>query len=163
MNKDRQRIEEYVARAPYEVIRCDSRAHIVRDTESGEKGFAIFEGLDEGDDEIIASATPSLIMYSLGDGMMTLSVSNPDLALYSGPSDEIFDGDGKRVERSIYGRKWVDAPCGATTVRLELNGEWEISDSCGSDVSAGYSDGRTVLTFATRQARTEEIILSQKH
>ncbi len=162
IHSDRQRIEEYVARAPYEVIRCDSRAHIVRDTESGEKGFAIFEGLDEGDDEIIASATPSLIMYSLGDGMMTLSVSNPDLALYSGPSDEILDENGKRIERSIYGRKWVDAPCGATQVRIELNGEWTITDSCGSDVEASYSDGKTLLAFSTREARTEEIKLNLK-
>ncbi len=36
---------------------------------------------------------------------MLLTVSQPDLALYRGASDEAFDKDGKRVERSIYSRR----------------------------------------------------------
>ena len=39
---------------------------------------------------------------------LLLTVSQPDLALYRGLSDEAFDKDGKRIERSIYSRPWTD-------------------------------------------------------
>ena len=157
-----ERVEKYVEEAPYEVVRCDSKAHIVRDNESGETAFAIFGGIDEGDDGIIASATPSLVMYSCRDGRMTLSVCNPDLAIYSGPSDEIFDEEGKRRERSVYGRKWINDPCMPVSVELVLNGNWEIEEKGDSEVSATCSDGKTRLVFTTREARTEEITLEKK-
>ena len=162
IHADPESVEKYTEEAPYEVIRCDSKAHIVRDNESGETAFAVFEGIDTGDDGIIASASPCMIIYSCSGDAMTLSVSNPDLALYEGPSDEIFDENGKRIERSIYGRKWVDAPCGDTEVRLSLNGIWEITDCGKSNVEAEYADGNTELHFKTREARTEEIVLTLK-
>ena len=154
-----EQIEEYMGEQPYAVVRCDLQAHIVEDKVSGAKGFAVFESIAEGDDEILAEATPSLIMYSCDDGKMTLSVSNPDLAIYSGPSDEVFDGDGKRVERSIYGRTWVNDHCQPTSVTVRLNGDWTVSDSGDSEVTASHEGGSTVLVFTTREARTEEIIL----
>ena len=161
VDADPERVGMYMEKLPYSVVRCDSSAHIVADNESGTKGFAVFSGISEGDDGIIAEISPSLVMYSLDDGKMTLSVSNPDLALYSGPSDEIFDENGKRTERSIYGRKWVNNHCGATSVSMTLNGKWEIADSGDSDVTAEYENGRTHLVFRTGEARTEEIILKE--
>lgn len=162
IHASRDRVEKYLEELPYEVIRCDSKAHIVKDNESGEKGFAVFEGLSEGDDANIVSATPSLILYSLDGDTMTLSVSNPDLALYEGPSDEVFDSEGRRTERSIYGREWVDSPCGPTEVRLTLDGEWKMDDCGDSNVKADIADGKTTLQFSTREARTEEIRLIKK-
>lgn len=154
-----EQIEEYMGEQPYLVTRCDEHAHIVEDRTSGTKGFAVFENIAEGDDGILAEATPSLIMYSCEGGKMTLSVSNPDLAIYSGPSDEVFDADGKRVERSIYGRTWVNDHCQPTSVVLTLNGEWTVSDYGDSMVKSWYEDGKTVLVIMSREARTEEIIL----
>lgn len=154
-----EKCEEYAAALPYTVVRCDSMAHIVADRVSGEKGFAVFGGLDPEDDAIIEQATPSLIMYSLGDGELTLSVCNPDLALYSGPSDEVFGEDGKRKERSVYGRTWVDSPCGPSEVRLTLKGDWSITDPGDSSVTSVKDGENTVLVFTTREARTEEITL----
>ena len=162
IHADAETVGRYRETLPYDVVRCDSKAHIVHDNESGIKGFAVFEEIGCGDDEILAEATPSLIMYGCTDGKMTLSVSNPDLALYEGPSDELFDEDGKRIERSIYGREWVDNPCAATSVRVTLNGEWTVTDRGGSDVTAKYENGRTELVFKTREAGTEEIILELK-
>ena len=161
VDADPERVVKYMETLPYSVVRCDSSAHIVADNESGTKGFAVFSGISEGDDGIFAEISPSLVMYSLDDGKMTLSVSNPDLALYSGPSDEIFDENGKRTERSIYGRKWVNNHCGATSVAMTLNGKWEIADHGDSDVTAEYENGRTRLVFRTGEARTEEIILKE--
>ena len=154
-----EKCEEYAAALPYTVVRCDSMAHIVADRVSGEKGFAVFGGLDPEDDAIIEQSTPSLIMYSLGDGELTLSVCNPDLALYSGPSDEVFGEDGKRKERSVYGRTWVDSPCGPSEVRLTLKGDWSITDPGDSSVTSVKDGENTVLVFTTREARTEEITL----
>ena len=155
-------IERYGGKLPYEVVRCDSKAHIVTDTESGTKAFAVFERIGPGDDCIIRSATPSLVMYSISGGKMTLSVSNPDLALYSGPSDEVFDENGKRKERSIYGRKWVDDDCMPTSVSIILEGEWTVENMEDSNVEVEYRDGKTGLVFNTREARTEEIILTSR-
>ena len=157
-----EQIEEYMGEQPYLVTRCDEQAHIVEDRTSGTKGFAVFENIAEGDDEILAEATPSLIMYSCEGGEMTLSVSNPDLAIYSGPSDEVFDADGKRMERSIYGRDWVDDDCQPTSVILTLNGEWTVSDCGDSEVKVSHEDGNTVLVIMTREAGTEEMTLEQK-
>ena len=154
-------LEDYIGSLPYEVKKCDDDAHIVIDKTSGTHGLAVFEGIAEGDDEILAEATPSLIMYSCGNRTMTLSVSNPDLALYSGPSDEVFDEDGKRIERSIYGRKWVDDDCRPVTVTVSLYGDWTVTDSGTSDVKVSRGNGKTTLVFTTREARTEEIQLER--
>ena len=156
-----EQIEEYMAELPYSVVRCDNQAHIVEDKASGTKGFVVFENIAEGDDEILAEATPSLIMYSLEDGKMTLSVSNPDLAIYSGPSDEVFDENGKRIERSIYGRKWVNDHCQPTSIVLKLNGVWTVGGCGDSQVKTSVEDGRTILMIMSREARTEEITLIQ--
>ena len=100
-----------------------------------------------------------MLMYSVKGNMMTLSVSNPDLALYEGPSDEEYDENGKRKERSVYGRSWIDNPCGETMVNITIDGIWAIADRKGRNVKADYGNGRTMLEFRSAEARTEEIIL----
>ena len=110
-------------------------------------------------DSMIVRSTAAMLMYSIEADEMTLSASKPDLALYEGPSDEKFDADGKRVERSIYGREWVDNPCGVTTVTLTLEGLWDITEGNGCDVTASQNNRQTTLVFKSREARTEEINL----
>ena len=154
-------IENYANDLPYKVLRKDATMHGVEDLPSGIRAFAVFE--ETKVDERIIKCSPAMVMYSAENDTMTLSVSNPDLALYEGPSDEVFDENGKRVERSVYGREWIDNPCGETTVVLTLAGKWDISDKKGCEVSVTYDSGNTTLTFKTKEARTEEISLSQKH
>ena len=153
-------LEEYAAKEHYSVLRHDTDVHGICDHATSIRAFAVFE---QGNvDELICECSPAMVMYSKENGTMTLSVSNPDLALYDGPSDEVYDENGKRLERSVYGRKWINNPCGETTVVLTLAGEWEISDRKGCEVSATYDNGRTTLVFKSKEARTEEIILCQK-
>ncbi|MBE6250895.1 MAG: sugar lyase [Bacteroidales bacterium] len=160
MVNDPLAIEEYAAKEHYSVLRHDTDVHGIYDRATGIRAFAVFE---EGDvDETILGCSPAMVMYSTVEGVMTLSVCNPDLALYEGPADEVYDEYGKRVERSVYGRTWIDNPCEETTVRLRLAGEWEISDRKGCDVSVIYDQGQTILTFKTKEARTEEVTLCQK-
>ncbi|MDE6871125.1 MAG: sugar lyase [Bacteroidales bacterium] len=150
----------YVDVLPYSVVRCDSHVHHVVDR-SGINACAVFEEADlEG---TVCHSTPAMLMYSIdADGILTLSASNPDLALYEGASDEMFDEDGKRVERSVYGRTWIDNPCGQTYVTVTLDGAWEICGPVTADASLSYSGGKTMIELCTSEARTEEMTLSRK-
>jgi len=159
MSSDEKAVREYAKALPYEVIRHDTAVHGVRDLASGTCAYAVFEGGKV--DDVIAECSPAMVMYSLDGDVMTLSVSNPDLALYAGPSDEMFDAEGKRIERSVYAREWVDNPCGETMVKITLDGLWKIADDDGCSVSVSAADGKTYLVFRSREARTEEITLKK--
>ncbi len=151
----------YAEELPYKVIRCDSTAHIVEDTESGLKACAAFERTRV--DDTILSVSPAMLIWSVSDNTLEMSISNPDLALYSGPSDEVFDADGKRVERSVYGRKWIENPSGETTIEIEVKGKWTLENNGNSNVEC-HSDGTdTRLIIKTRESGTEYMKLKTKH
>ena len=165
-----EQMAKYSEALPYKVIRCDTKAHIIRDVESGVTACAVFEELKK-DDTLndnragaasgIIEASPCLLMYSSSGGTLTMSVSNPDLNLYQGPSDEKYDSEGKRIERSVYGREWIDNPCAPTSVRVMLAGRWKLAGESSGNVSLSYEGGNTILTFRTIEARTEEAVLAR--
>ena len=160
MVRDPQAIKAYSKKVHYTVLRHDTKVHGIYDHKTGINAFAVFE---QGKvDDFITYCSPAMVMYSANNDKITLSVSNPDLALYEGPSDDVYNEFMKRIERSVYGREWIDNPCGETTVVLTLTGEWKIADKNGCEVSATYSKGQTTLTFKSREARTEEITLWPK-
>lgn len=150
-------VDDFLEERPYEVMRADSVAHIVKDGISGITGCAAFETVAV--DETILSLSPAVMMYSLTDNEINISVSNPDLALYTGESDEIFDENGKRKERSVYGRKWVNNPAHPTTVRLVVDGQWQVAGQCNMNVS--YDEGKTIIEIETAESRTENIKLNK--
>ena len=153
-------VDAYSKKEHYTVLRHDTKVHGIYDHKTGINAFAVFE---QGPvDEFISDCSPAMVMYSANNDKITLSVSNPDLALYDGPADEVYDENLKIIERSVYGREWIDNPCGETSVVLTLVGEWKIADRNGCEVSATYSKGQTTLTFKSREARTEEITLWPK-
>ena len=156
---DENALDEYSKELPYTVLRHDRSVHGVADHESGTRAFAVFEPGQV--DSVVLNSSSAMLMYSASEETMTLSVANPDLAMYEGPSDEVFDKEGRRIERSVYGRKWIDNPCGETCIELTIKGLWEIYDSCGSKVYATAKDGNTTLTFSSTEGRTEEIILKR--
>ena len=150
-------IDLYEAHLPYEVLRADAAAHIVKDNITGITGCAAFETVAL--DENIISLSPSVFMYSATGQQMKISVSNPDLALYTGESDEEFDEDGKRKERSVYGRSWITNPAHPTTVRIIVNGEWRVAGDC--EMSVRHEDSKTIIDIVTAESRTENIILNK--
>lgn len=163
-----QQMEQYSKESPYTVIRCDRKAHIIYDKESGTAAGAVYEDLRQDDTmehehpsgvPALVEASPCMIMYSMDNGKLILSASNPDLALYQGESDETYDQDGKRIERSVYGRKWIDSPCTPVPVRLVIEGEWNLPDISGSDVEIRHEAGNTVLEFKTFEGMTKELEL----
>ena len=150
-------IENYSKALPYKVLRKDAAVHGVMDLPSGTRAFAVFE---EGSvDSLIVHSSPAMVMYSIDNELITLSAANPDLALYEGPSDEKFDQNGKRIERSVYGREWINNPCSETTVSITLEGLWEVEQDNGCKVIVSHDNRQTSLKFKSIEARTEEITL----
>ena len=155
---EKKDIDQFAAERPYEILRADSSAHIVKDHISGIIGCAAFE--TTGIDETILSSSPAVLMYRSAGNELTMSVSNPDLALYTGEADEVFDENGKRKERSVYGRKWVNNPAGQTEIKITLAGEWTAEH--GPEMSIDYCDGNTVIVLTTQESRTEELKMTRR-
>ena len=86
-------------------------------------------------------------------GKLLLTVSQPDLALYRGPSDEAFDKDGKRIERSIYSRPWIDNESGEIPVTVTLKGWWKVAET---------DKKQTVLRFTCKDAASFDVELLRK-
>ena len=148
--------KKYRAKLPYKVLSRTDKLHSVEDCESGSIGAAVFE--TSCVDSLVLEASPCMLMYTLDDKGLLLSVSNPDLALYEGEADEIYE-NGKRKERSVYSRAWIDNDCAQTRVSLSLAGKWALAGIGSGKVSASYNEGRTTLVFSTSEARTEEVRL----
>ena len=110
--------EEISADLSYEVLRADSAAHIVRDKQTGMTGYVLFEP-----DAALHNSAPCLVMTCPTDSGLIVSVADPDLHLYEGPSDETYDADGKRIERIIYSYPWKDSPSRPSTITITLQGQ----------------------------------------
>ena len=152
-----EQISSYAQNSPYTVLRADATAHIVRDNESGIVGCAAFEATKI--DENIERVSPSVLMYETEGEHMNMSISNPDLALYTGESDEVYDENGRRKERSVYGRSWVNNPAHTTTVELVLNGIWKVEGECS--LQTRYDSDKTFITIETSESRTEILKLKR--
>lgn len=151
-------VARYGRELPYEVLRRDASAHILRDRPSGITGYALFAAGKVGVGVLESVSLPSLVMIGGGKGGLTVSVADPDLRFYEGPSDEVFDAGGKRVERSIYSRTWIDNPSEASELAVVIRGRWQPdSDTPGCRAEAEGKNTR--LTFTCREGATREVNL----
>ena len=91
---------------------------------------------------------------------LLLTVSQPDLALYRGPSDEAFDKDGKRIERSIYSRPWTDNESQEIPVTVTLKGQWKVAETPYCKVLSADKK-QTVLRFTCRDAASFDVELKR--
>ena len=89
-----------------------------------------------------------------------LTVAQPDLALYRGPSDEAFDKDGKRMERSIYSRPWIDNESGEIPVTVTLKGRWKVVETPYYKV-VSEDKKQTVLRFLCKDGASYEVELEK--
>ena len=110
--------EEISADLSYEVLHADSAAHIVRDKQTGMTGYVLFEP-----NAALGNSAPCLVMTCPTDSGLIVSVADPDLHLYEGPSDETYDANGKRIERIIYSYPWKDSPSRPSTITITLQGQ----------------------------------------
>ena len=149
-------------KSSYEIMQHDRNAHIVKDKELRITSFAFFETPKLLPQSIIATVdTTCLIMLEEVDkNVVSLTVSNPDLALYRGSADEIYDEHGKRIERSIYSRPWIGNESQEIPVTVTLNGEWNMRNNDGF-VLVNIRNGKTVLTFKCKDAASINVELKK--
>ena len=102
----------------YEVLRADSAAHIVRDKVSGMTGYVLFEP-----NAALGNSAPCLVITYPTEKGLVVTVSDPDLHLYEGASDETYDEYGKRKERIIYSYPWNGDPSAPSEIRLTIEGD----------------------------------------
>ena len=149
------------ARKPtYKVLQQDRNAHIVRSLTDCITSYVLFEKPEQmlEDGLLLKADTSCLVMIKENAGKVLLTVAQPDLALYRGPNDEIFDENGKRIERSIYSRPWIDNDSGEISVTLTLKGCWQITETSYCKQVA-VNQKQTVLRFNCKDAASFDIEL----
>lgn len=155
-------LKAFARKPTYKVIQQDRTAHIVRSLTDNLTSYVLFEtpqmlpleGLLQKAD------TSCLVMIRQDKDKVLLTVSQPDLALYRGASDEAFDKDGKRMERSIYSRPWIDNESGEMVVTVTLKGEWKASDTSYCKLISSDKQ-QTVLRFTCKDAASFDMELQK--
>lgn len=110
------------------VLQLDSIAHIVFDRATNITSYVFFESVKLfGKTNVQYVSKPCLVMESVRHKTMQISVSDPDLHLYEGNADVLYDSVGKPLERSIYSMSWINNPAADSTVELWIRGKWELA------------------------------------
>lgn len=158
-----QEEKTWMRRSPYRIIQQDRNAHIVEDLPSQTTGYVFFEaGSPQEKGRIEKVSLPCLAMiHATGKSFFTLSVCDPDLRFYEGKADEIFDAQGKRMERSIYSRDWIDRPSQASTVEVTLEGDWKLVRPVDYCRIIRREKGKTVLAFICQDGFSREVDLEK--
>lgn len=153
-----EEIKRYTSKVPYKVLEQSDRAHIVHDDATDITGYVLFEGGTVGKGEVVSVSMPSLVMTSGDKNRLVVSACDPDLRFYEGEADEKLDANGRRIERSIYSRSWINNPSRESKLDVVIKGRWQVasgSEHCTSAVSGA----NTILTFSCREAATRQVEL----
>lgn len=150
------------ARKPtYKVLRQDRNAHIVKSLSEPIFSYVLFEAPQtELSGGLLQRADTSCLVMIRQESadQMRLTVAQPDLALYRGASDETFDKEGKRVERSIYSRPWISNESSEIPVTVTLKGHWQIAETPYCKVLSANKK-QTVLRFTCKDGASLEVEL----
>lgn len=148
----------FAKKPAYKVLQKDCNAHIVKSLPDHTTSYVLFETpstvLPQG---LLAKAdTSCLVMICEEKEKALLTVAQPDLAFYRGSSDEAFDENGKRIERSIYSRPWIDNDSGEIPVTITLRGRWTIKETPACQIVS--SDKKyTVLRFICKDGKSQDV------
>ena len=158
---DRKTMTAFAKKPAYSVLQQDRNAHIVESVSEQIISYVLFEtpettlpgGLLQRVD------TSCLVMIHKGSAdKIKLTVAQPDLALYRGPSDEAFDKDGKRIERSIYSRPWIENASSEIPVTVTIKGQWNVEETPFCKVISSDKK-QTVLQFSCKDGASFEVEL----
>ncbi|MCU4174040.1 chondroitinase family polysaccharide lyase [Carboxylicivirga sp. N1Y90] len=153
-------VKEKAKNKGYQVLKKSVQKHIVYNEESNQTGYVFFEAAKDNTEGLIVNTNIPCIAMSKQEGAsLVLDVVNPDLALYSGPADEIYK-DGKRVERSIYSRPWRSSSSQETTLEVELEGEWQSEDK--AMLTKILTNGNTMLSIVCQHGLSQSVVLIAK-
>ena len=154
-------MKKFAKKPTYKVLQQDRNAHIVESVSEQIISYVLFEtpettlpgGLLQRVD------TSCLVMIHKGSAdKIKLTVAQPDLALYRGPSDEAFDKDGKRIERSIYSRPWIENASSEIPVTVTIKGQWNVEETPFCKVISSDKK-QTVLQFSCKDGASFEVEL----
>ena len=158
---DRKTMTAFAKKPAYSVLQQDRNAHIVESVSEQIISYVLFEtpettlpgGLLQRVD------TSCLVMtHKESVDKIKLTVAQPDLALYRGPSDEAFDKDGKRIERSIYSRPWIENASGEIPVTVTIKGQWNVERTPFCKVISSDKK-QTILQFSCKDGASFEVEL----
>ena len=159
---DAKALENFAKRPAYKVLQQDRNAHIVRSDENGITSYVLFETPEKLPDGLLQKAdTSCLVMVEQQGSKALITVAQPDLALYRGPSDEAFDKDGKRIERSIYSRPWIANASGEIPVTITIKGRWQVEETPFCKVIS-TDKKQTVLRFSCKDGASYDVELTKK-
>ena len=157
---DAASLKTFAKNPAYRVLQQDRNAHIVHSLTDNITSYVLFETPRSlpADGLLQKADTSWLVMVRENNGKLLLTVSQPDLALYRGSSDEAFDKDGKRIERSIYSRPWIDNDSGEIPVTVTLKGLWQVAETPYCKLVSADKK-QTVLRFTCRDAASFDVEL----
>lgn len=154
-------LKSFAGKPTYKVLKHDRDAHIVQSSDADICSYVLFEtpkALLPGDLLQHADTSCLVMIHKESASKMLLTVAQPDLALYRGPSDEAFDKDGKRIERSIYSRPWIDNESGEIPVTLTIKGRWKVAETPFCKVISSNKK-QTILRFICKDGASFEVEL----
>ena len=156
-----EQLKVFAHKPTYKVLQQNKKAHIVHSDKEGITSYVLFETPDALPKGLLLKAdTSCLVMIQEHQKHVTLTVCQPDLTLYRGPSDELFDENGKRVERSIYSRPWIDNDSGEIPVRVTLKGMWNAPATSNCRVISADKK-QTVIEFMCKDGASYDIELNR--
>ena len=156
-------MKKFAKKPAYKVLQQDRKAHIVESASEQIVSYVLFEtpettlpgGLLQRVD------TSCLVMtHQESADKIKLTVAQPDLALYRGPSDEAFDKDGKRIERSIYSRPWINNGSSEIPVTVTIKGRWNVEETPYCTVVSS-NEKQTILRFSCKDGASFEVELKK--
>ena len=156
-------MKKFAKKPAYKVLQQDRKAHIVESASEQIVSYVLFEtpettlpgGLLQRVD------TSCLVMtHQESADKIKLTVAQPDLALYRGPSDEAFDKDGKRIERSIYSRPWINNGSSEIPVTVTIKGRWNVEETPYCTVVSS-NEKQTILRFSCKDGASFEAELKR--
>ena len=157
-----ERLKAIETKPFYTVIKKDKNAHIVRHDATQTLSYVIFEtpkSILPGGPLLQTDTTCLAMIRQLAKRKMVLTVAQPDLNLYQGPSDDVYK-DGKRVERSIYGRPWIKNASQEIPVRVTLLGKWSFTPT--ADVRLiDLNDKTTTIEIKCKDGLSYDIELNK--
>lgn len=160
---DRKTMTAFAKKPAYSVLQQDRNAHILESTSDKITSYVLFETpqslLPGGLLQRTDMSCLVMVRKESADKVL-LTVAQPDLALYRGPSDEAFDKDGKRMERSIYSRPWIDNESGEIPVTVTLKGRWKVVETPYCKV-VSEDKKQTVLRFLCKDGASYEVELEK--
>ena len=160
---DAATLKAFAKKPTYKVLQQDRNAHIVRSLKDNLTSYILFETPQTLPAEglLQKADTSCLVMIREGHDKLLLTVSQPDLALYRGPSDEAFDKDGKRVERSIYSRPWIGNDSQEIPVTITLKGMWQLAETPYCKLVSSDKK-QTIVRFTCKDAASFDVELKKR-